>query len=283
MLMLRCFFAGSGEGRPLKKIESVEQINDGYWLIKLIQIEQEQELNSLTSYFINEIGETASLLTLGNFLNAMGEHRKAEQYYKMLLDTLPPDDNDLAIVYNNLGMVYETMRKFDMALEYFERANKLLSTGYNLNQNSLQIAKCYQNIGSAHMEKGDFDLASKTFQKALEIEQNYSLTNDLSIATTYNGLGLLYTEKHDHELAIQYFEKALAVQMNQLPSNHPDFSAVYNNIGSVYSAKKDYKQALNYYRKALEVGLRSLPPDHPDIVKYGNNIGIVVKLVETDQ
>ncbi len=56
----------------------------------------------------------------------MGEHAKARSYCEKALEiqqkSLPKNHLDFAQSYNNIGLVYESIKEYSKALSYFERA-----------------------------------------------------------------------------------------------------------------------------------------------------------------
>lgn len=73
------------------KIESCNQY-DYFWHIKLVLcIEHDQALKDLLNHYKIKIGETSSLLIFGEFVHKISERDKAERYYQLLTQELPPE------------------------------------------------------------------------------------------------------------------------------------------------------------------------------------------------
>ncbi|CAF1644160.1 unnamed protein product [Didymodactylos carnosus] len=104
------------------RIKSVKILSDQVWSICLIYSKQDdEELTEILSKRYEEaIGERATRLTFGHFLNVIGEQEKAELYSKLLLQELEQSDIDTKnIIYNNVGPVYAMKGDSKEALSYY--------------------------------------------------------------------------------------------------------------------------------------------------------------------
>ncbi|MFM6039598.1 MAG: CHAT domain-containing protein [Sphaerospermopsis kisseleviana] len=67
-------------------------------------------------------------------------------------------------------------------------------------------AQALAQVGIAYAELGNNDLASKYFQQAIELSENFPATQ----ANIFFGIGLFYTKQGQYDLAISFHEKAVA-------------------------------------------------------------------------
>ena len=82
---------------------------------------------------------------------------------------LSPDNAD---IYNNMGIIYKELKKYDRAIEEFLRA-------VYLNPN---YAKPYNNIGVVYYAKEEFSSTIRNYQKAIKIDpQNLEALNNLAV------------------------------------------------------------------------------------------------------
>lgn len=82
------------------KIESCEEFNEDFWHIKLsLSNEQDERIRQLSDYYHTFIGETTSLLVLGEFLHKIHELDKAERYYQLLIRELPAGHVDIGMAF----------------------------------------------------------------------------------------------------------------------------------------------------------------------------------------
>ncbi|UJR22890.1 hypothetical protein I4U23_025918 [Adineta vaga] len=256
------------------KIESCEQFNDDFWHVVLsLSSEQDEQIQYLLNDYYNRIGETTSLLILGEYLHKIHELDKAERYYKLLIQELPVDHLDVGMAFNNIGTIYTDRGQYKIAKAYLRKAMKIFRK--TLPARHLNIAEVYLNLGSvlSHMDAGK--VALKYERKALDIQMKLLPSYHLTLATTYNNIGDTYSSLNKRKKAVKNFEKALEIELNHLPNNHPDIAVTYNNLASVYFDMHDHKNALKYSNKALEVRIKTLPPSHPDIADTYRMMGSI--------
>jgi tetratricopeptide (TPR) repeat protein len=76
------------------------------------------------------------------------------------------------------------------------------------------MASTYHNLGSLAQDRGDYDEATRQYQRALEIFER--LGNQASMATTYSQLGILEAEQPDGSAAtaVGWHVKALAIRLH---------------------------------------------------------------------
>lgn len=157
--------------------------------------------------------------------------------------------------------------KYDEALLTI---NKSLEIAGEFND-SLQMAKCLNNIGLIYISKGDPVKSIFYYEQSLKILR--LLRSDDNVATSLLNLGIAYKEQaiYDKSLrylleAVEYFENIKEVKKQ---------SAAYNAIGNIFRVEKNYGEALNYLNKALK--LRKDIGFVEGIAGSLNSIGVVFK------
>lgn len=108
---------------------------------------------------------------------------------------------------------------------------------------SPKLADGYKGLGDVYMKMEEFDLATKNYKKALDLEKN-----DLS---TLNSLGLAYVRMGKVEDGIAKYRLAL-----QLDPTDP---RVLFNLGYAYEKLNRLTEAESYYQQALKL--------RPDYIK----------------
>jgi tetratricopeptide (TPR) repeat protein len=102
-------------------------------------------------------------------------------------------------------------------------------------------AREYRTAGLEYQKIGDIDNALAFYQKAVEIDPQYSVV--------YNDLGVLFDAKGMLDRAEENYLKAIAIQ--------PNFLSPYTNLAILYEAKRNLNKAAFYWKKRAELG-------HPD-------------------
>ena len=135
---------------------------------------------------------------------------------------------ELSLAYNNRGLTYDEMGRFELAINDFDRAIALDASDH----------KVYTNRGMLYGKIGQFDKAIADFEKAI--------TLDPSHAEAYNNLGIAYAKAGLIDKAFEQFNKTIRVDQNQ--------GAAYYNRGLLYLRTGDKERAAADYRKACDLG-----------------------------
>lgn len=105
------------------------------------------------------------------------------------------------------------------------------------------FADCYNGLGMAYREIGDFTQALSNHDQAIAINPRFDFYFERGV--TYHKKGVTYQQKSDYDNAIFDFK----VCVNKSSS----FSNCYNRLGMAYRDIGDYSQALIYHNKAIDL------------------------------
>lgn len=156
--------------------------------------------------------------------------------------------------------------KFELA-ESLRLANEALQLcKEHLNENHLEIANAYINIGNVYYLTGKHEQALEQFNQALAItEKTPTSEKHLYSAPTNLGIGNVYYGKLQYEEAFRYFNNALKTNSEILGDDHPYVANSYLSIGNLYRNKGSYNLAEENYRKALKINKAVFGENHPDV------------------
>jgi tetratricopeptide (TPR) repeat protein len=138
-------------------------------------------------------------------------------------------------------------------------------------------AYAYNNIGTIHANKGDYDKALVFYLKAIKIREEvavktpHDFQNKKSIADLYNNLGAINQLKNNEDKALELYLSALKIE--EEIGYKKGMAMLYNNIGIVYNHKHNNDKALEYYTKALAI--REWIGDKGGIATSYENFGYV--------
>lgn len=259
------------------RIESVELITDIIWQVKLAISEKDDEhIKEVYSYLQNDLTtNTPSLQTLGDFLREMSKYERAEHYYRLMMNELPAQHEDIPNICNGIGVTYYQRGLYDEAMKYFQDALSMNSSKYEV------FAATYSNLGLLQREQCQYAAALESFQQAVKIMENNSAKPDIVLASMFLNIGNIYDRQGDHREALDYFSKSLDIARSTLPKFHPFFITLHNNIGSVYDNLADYQLALSNFDGALTISQKILPPHHSSLVPIYINIGAVYQALSS--
>ena len=161
-------------------------------------------------------------------------------------------DNFSVFVYNLVGNLLNSMKKYNGAVKFYE--NALEKTGYS--------DVFYAKIGNIFLEKGDPHLALDCYQKALDANPD----NAQVWMRLANLLQTYYRE--DTEQIINCYQNIVEFD--------PKNATIFYELGHLYIRLNDLFNAVYAFKKAVE-----LEPDNPF---YRNSLGyVLVQLSDFDK
>jgi len=173
----------------------------------------------------------------------------------------------LAESYYLKSKILDYNEEYAIAQKYYA----LASYNFIKIKDSLNTAKCFNNIGVTYYFSGNFDSAFVSYNKAskyLETLTEYSLH-----AKIENNLGLINKAKGNYEDAIKNFHKC--IKLNELDNNEIKISNSYQNIGILYWEQENYDEALKCFNTATKILEKN--NETKDLGDLYNNIGLIYK------
>ncbi|MGD9202645.1 MAG: tetratricopeptide repeat protein, partial [Chitinispirillia bacterium] len=152
--------------------------------------------------------------------------------------------SDVALVYNNLGLLYCSRDEYKKSIEYYEKSLNILLDIYD--EIHCDIATAYSNIGMAWYSSFFYlEKSLPFFEKALEIRLRIFEEDHPEIAHLYNVLGLVWDAQGNREKAFEYYKKAKPIILETLGSDHPvyiTFMANYKDYANYIPGQKKRKK-----------------------------------------
>ncbi|WP_022855675.1 tetratricopeptide repeat protein [Thermodesulfobacterium thermophilum] len=139
---------------------------------------------------------------------------------------------ELAVVYNWMGMAYDKKGLLDEALLYY---SKDLHLSKELGDKRGEAASL-NNIAGIYRRKGEYQKALEYYNESLRLK-----TDEKEKAVTYNNIATLYSDLGDYKKAVEHYKKSL--EIDERYGNYHGYAATLLNLGNIYRKMKDYKQA----------------------------------------
>ena len=140
------------------------------------------------------------------------------------------------------------------------------------NNNRIQQAKAFQNIGISYIILSDYDNAIKNFDSSekILIRQNVNSKEVKEIlAKTLGSKGIAFSEQNSYAKALDCDLRAMRIYEEL--GNKLQISKICNNIGVIYNSIDDEKKALEYFLKANQLKVEQ----NPAIAVSASNIGSI--------
>jgi tetratricopeptide (TPR) repeat protein len=181
---------------------------------------------------------------------AVADLEGARAIYQEILDELtslndPSVNDNIAVAYQNLGVVAQKQRHFDKAVAFYQKALQIFEDAGDL----YKAAGAYHQLGSLAQEQQHFDEAVAFYQKALQIFED---AGDLyKAASGYHQLGSLAQEQRQFDEAKAFYYKAL--QIKEDAGNLYKAAHTYHQLGSLAQEQRCFDKAVVYYHKSLHI------------------------------
>lgn len=197
----------------------------------------------------NDQAVVATLVNIGAIHLQMKQLDKAGQNFEAALEILlrlqnaaqdSLQNNALATVYNNLGIVEKENNNFSKAEEHY-----LKGIAYTRGQpnRTYLLANLLNNLGMVNILENKFEEAYKNINESLALR---IVDNDKQgQASSYQNLALYHEKLNDDNKAKFYYYKALGIA-NQTGSNTL-LESIYENIFNIYMRIKNADSALKYH------------------------------------
>ncbi|MGB1310859.1 MAG: DUF2225 domain-containing protein [Leucothrix sp.] len=180
---------------------------------------------------------------IGHLERQRGDYDKAEIAYKNVTRLSNTESRTEAVSLANFGLLYQSQKKFDEAIQSFELA---LSINTEL-KNEGGIASNSENLASLYRNQGSFEEAERYYQAALSTYENAKqYAKQIEI---HSALGSLYQTKQQTELALAEYEKAL--ELNKAQPNQRFSAGLYSNMGILAQQKNELEKAEEYFDQSL--------------------------------
>lgn len=213
------------------QVSNIENRLGQYYDSESSAIEGLKYLDSVVKVTKHYIQYEGTLLNrLGVLKRKLRDYEKSFNYYLKFLK-VAQTKRDSAIAYNNMGVAYNYLKKYNEAKNVLEKAHKI-SSGIK-DENILSLA--LSNLGYAKAMLGELKGLSYMDQ-ALYIRKK---TNDPQIYETYKNIVDYYKSKNDKVRALYYAKKGYkaAKDFNSLPYKENALKSLID-LGENQYAKK---------------------------------------------
>ncbi|HRN57505.1 MAG TPA: CHAT domain-containing protein, partial [Agriterribacter sp.] len=211
---------------------------------------------------INEdlYGKDARLL-LGVYQSLMliahdaGWYNEAERYglelYRLAALNLADNHPNKGLVHNDLGILYESMYRFDEALFHKQQMVHIIQQDYAKHKNPQLLAIAYNNMGSFYHSIGEPQLSLEYYDKAKQLhELNYG-AESVGIVRPLTHLANLKSAVGSYEEADSLYARAYTLQQRYAGNDWLNLAYVETQYGDLFFAREQYPEAEDFYLKAL--------------------------------
>ncbi len=228
------------------------RVCDEFLTLRGYYIDQVELYGQLISKW-QEIGDRenwnyrASLISLGNAYNSLGEYQQAIDYHQQSLEIFRDigDRNGEGLSLMNLGLAYFFQGQYPQAIDLFQQSLEIAREIGDRNTEGKSLA----NLGLAYLSLGQYPQAIDLFQQSLEIAREIGDRN--TEGNSLSSLGSAYLSLGEYQQAIDYHQQSLEIAREIGDRNSQGKSIM--NLGLAYGSLGDYRQAIEFFQQSLEI------------------------------
>jgi len=172
-------------------------------------------------------------------------HAAHEAFTRALEHTASDDRIGQARVWNNLGNVHKAAAEFDVALDYYRRAQRVFTDLGDLTRAAVVI----NNIGDVYFRRGEYRTALEYNQRALEM--NRAVGNQVRVARSLDLAANTYRMLGAYQRALHLSREALEIRTRVDDRNGA--METTHNIGLVYFSQGDYALAIDAFKRGIHL------------------------------
>ena len=253
----------------------------------------------LTRANLSEEELAKSLFEYGHFLQTNKRYDLAEVRYRENLDiyqrlaAISPQvyEPDLAMVQNNLGILYKDTQRYEdseemylSAMEIYRRLAAISPQVYEPD-----LATIQNNLGLLYKDTQRYEDSEEMYLSAMEIYRRLAAISpqvyEPDLAMVQNNLGTLYEDTRRYGDSEKMYLSAMEIRRRLVAANpqvyEPDLAMVQNNLGTLYEDTRRYGESEEMFLSVMEIRRRLVAANpqvyEPDLAGIQNNLGILYK------
>ncbi|MDX1944997.1 MAG: tetratricopeptide repeat protein [Pirellulaceae bacterium] len=172
----------------------------------------------------------------------------------------PVNATDIAVTCANIASDYYALRDYAKAIEFRRRQ---LASLESLAPESLDVARCLDELGGTHYTALQYEEGLKLKQRALALFEKLDPTNQAKVAILLKDIGHNLTGLRRFDEAHDHLRRALKIH-EQGPETL-SMAICLNAIGWAYYEAGRYRDSLEMYQRGLSIREKLLGPEHADV------------------
>jgi CHAT domain-containing protein/tetratricopeptide (TPR) repeat protein len=229
-------------------------------------------MERIGSFRINDWVATLNKLAMA--CRYTGGYPEAEQAYLdaiKLNRVLNSESLEMAVLFNNLAILYVDMGQLSQAEAYYKQALEVRQA--KLGWSDPQVIASIKDLAALYSQQGNLSQAVSILEEALG-QCRPVLGDHPEVASLIHSLGNLWAQLGNAPRAHAHFGTALEMRRAILGANHPDVAATLRGLADTALLRE---QQLDYIRQALEVQRAATGEQSPEFARYLSNWALLTK------
>ncbi len=217
---------------------------------------------------------TLSISNLGLLYHTTGKYELAKEFTLKALKTREnsPNKTGYAASLNNLSVLYKDMGLYTDAENYINKAKDYLK---NIGEEkSIKYAVVLNNHAMIHLMTGKYEYAEKLMKEALSVADNEIRKKSAAYIRMKVNLALLYQLTKRYDEAEKIYTEAIKIRRKRLGTKHPDYAVLLGNTASLYQQKGEYDKVEKLLQEAMNIYKKKFGTEHPSYAKSMYELGL---------
>lgn len=190
-----------------------------------------------------------------------------------------PQNPQIAVILNYIGVAYRKLNNFATALTYYNQTIQFLEENGG---NDERYGYTYQSIGEIYEYQKNYKQGIEYAERAIGYFEK--INNEKGIAYCYVTIGQCYEGLYNQASALDYFMRSLKIRENV--NDRAGIAASSYRVGRVLIEQRNYNEAKVYCQKALTISLeindkKSYSQSLYNLAKIEYNTGLVKNSIKT--
>lgn len=201
------------------------------------------------------------LLRQATLAKDRGAYEISEPLFKQALSLVDSDGLNAAVIYNNLGILYQQMGRLEDAQKQFNAALNIYQ--HNTSASPIDYILTEENLATLYSLKGDTEKALSLLSETARLNKSIFGAESPNYAISlHNYASLLQKEKKTAE-AKPLFLEALAIQKKSFGTQHVSYTNTLHNLAILAEDEKKYVLADSLLSLVIEIRATLFDKNHP--------------------
>ncbi|PDT89121.1 hypothetical protein CO669_16250 [Bradyrhizobium sp. Y36] len=211
--------------------------------------------------------DVASLIVTVNELYRAQKYSEAipiaQQALTLGEQALGPDHPRVAILQQNLGLLYIKQQRYSDGEPFLKRALVIVEKA--LGPDHLQSASALVQLSDLYEKQGRYAEAKPLAERALDIREKTLGPDSPDVASSLTRLAIIYGNQTRYADAERLYRRSISIYEKALGPDDRSVADTLHNLANLFADLGRYGEAESGYQRAIAIYEKVLGPDHADI------------------
>ncbi|MBB6714784.1 tetratricopeptide repeat protein [Clostridium gasigenes] len=182
-----------------------------------------------------------------------------------ILKCIKEDCNEIAILNNNLAMMYMDLGILNESLELqleAVRIKEILCC-----EDNYELAEFYKSLSKIYQHLGELKNSLEIQLIAIEMMERIFGENSNKMIPFYDSLAMIHLDRSELNESLEVQLKSIRIQENILDEVYSSKHIAYSNISVIYRKIGYLNDSFKYQVKALNIIEKKLKREHPEVIR----------------